>query len=63
MLFTELMNHAAKELQRMLEEEKKRLFELRLKVRANQLKQVRDVRTTRTKIARINTALRVKQAR
>ena len=63
MLFTELMNHAAKELQRMLEEEKKHLFELRLKVRANQLKQVRDVRTTRTKIARINTALRVKQAR
>lgn len=57
MAFHDFTKKDVQELERMLEEEKQRLYELRLKISVNQLKQVRDVRKTRTMIAQLLTAI------
>jgi len=53
--FKELEGKSAAELKRMLAEERARLHGLRLKLSVNQLKDVREVRATRKKIAQIIT--------
>ncbi|MBU1126589.1 MAG: 50S ribosomal protein L29 [Patescibacteria group bacterium] len=55
--FKDLKNKSANELQRMLAEERGRLYDLRLKLAVNQLKNTRQVREVRTSIAQILTQL------
>lgn len=55
--FKELQGKSANELQRMLAEERGRLYDLRLKLAVNQLKDVRQVRAVRKTIAQILTQL------
>lgn len=57
MSFKDLHKKSATELQKMLAEERQKLYELRLKVSVNQLKEVRQVRETRKRIAQILTRL------
>lgn len=57
MEFKELQAKKVGELQKMLMEEKQHLYELRLKLSVNQLKQVRQFRDTRKNIARLLTKI------
>ncbi len=57
MSFKDLNKKSEVELQKMLAEERQKLYELRLKVSVNQLKEVRQVRDTRKRIAQILTRL------
>lgn len=54
----DLNKKSASELQKMLTEERQKLYELRLKLSVNQLKEVRQVRATRKRIAQILTQLK-----
>lgn len=55
--FNELKNKSVNELHRILAEERGKLYDLRLKLSVNQLKDVSLVRTSRTLIARIQMLL------
>ena len=57
MSFKDLNKKSETELQKMLAEERQKLYDLRLKVSVNQLKEVRQVRETRKRIAQILTRL------
>jgi len=58
MSYKELTNKTEKELNEMLKEERNYLRELRFKIGANQLKDVREVREARLRVSRILTRLR-----
>ena len=58
MEFKELKGKTANELRRMLAEERATLYDLRLKMSVNQLKDVRSIRASRATIAQILTRLR-----
>ncbi len=62
MKFTELVDKDSNELKQLLKEKKLLLFEYRLKLRTMQLKNSNEIRAVRADIARINTALRAKEA-
>ena len=55
--FKEVKSKSANELRRMLAEERATLYDLRLKMSVNQLKDVRSIRKTRGNIAQILTRL------
>ncbi len=55
--FKDIKDKSAKELQRMLAEERGRLYDLRLKSAVNQLKNVRQIRQARANIAQMMTQL------
>lgn len=62
MKFTELMDKGSDELKQLLKEKKLLLFECRLKLKTMQLKNPNEIRAVKGDIARINTALRAKEA-
>lgn len=62
MEYKDLEKKSAKELEKMLGEERGNLYELRLKVSVNQLKDIRALRKTKKNIARILTKLSEKKA-
>ena len=57
MLMKDLQKKSEAELRKMLAEEQQKLYDLRLKVSVNQLKEVRQIRQTRAAIARMKTQL------
>lgn len=57
MKFQEIQKKSAEDLRKLLTEKREELRELRFKLAANQLKDVRLVRETRQLIAQINTRL------
>ena len=57
MSYKELQKKTEAELRSMLAEERQKLYDLRLKVSVNQLKEVRKIRQVRTTIARLMTQL------
>lgn len=57
MEFKELQGKTVSELNRMLAEERALLYDLRLKISVNQMKNVRQIRQIRQKIAQILTRL------
>ena len=57
MSFKDLNKKSEAELKKMLAEERQKLYDLRLKVSVNQLKEVRQLRETRKRIAQILTRL------
>ncbi|MBT4857012.1 50S ribosomal protein L29 [Candidatus Uhrbacteria bacterium] len=57
MLFKDLNKKSVTELGKMLSEEKAKLYDLRLKISVNQLKEVRQVRVTRKRIAQLMTRI------
>jgi len=59
MEYKDLSKKSVTELQKMLAEERGRLFDLRLKVSVNQLRNLREIRVTRRGIAKLLTALSV----
>ena len=61
MEFKELKNKSESELQRLLEEEREKLREMRFKVAQRQLKKVNDIRETKKIIAQILTLLNNKE--
>lgn len=60
MKFQELKDKPKEELKLMLKDEQEKLRDLRFRLSANQLKNVREVRQTRKTIAWINTLLGVR---
>lgn len=61
MEFKELKNKSESELQRLLEEEREKLLEMRFKVAQRQLKKVNDIQKTKKIIAQILTLLNNKE--
>jgi len=59
--FKELKNKSESELQRLLEEEREKLREMRFKVAQRQLKKVNDIQKTKKIIAQILTLLNNKE--
>ena len=57
MKFKELENKTEKDIQKMLTEAQSRLLELRVKVAANSLKNVREIRKLKKDVARMLTKL------
>lgn len=57
MNFKDLTKKTEAQLQKMLSEERAKLYDLRTKVSVNQLKDVREIREVRANIARILTRL------
>lgn len=62
MEYKDLEKKSEKELEKMLGEERGTLYDLRLKVSVNQLKDIRALRKTKKNIARILTKLSEKKA-
>ncbi|EKD46999.1 MAG: hypothetical protein ACD_66C00260G0002 [uncultured bacterium] len=56
-MYKDLENKSAKELEKMLSQERAKLYGLRMKLAVNQLKDVREARETRKMIANILTQL------
>ena len=61
MEFKELKNKSESELQRLLEEERDKLREMRFKVAQRQLKRVKDIQKTKKIVAQILTLLNNKE--
>ena len=61
MKFKELENKTEKDIQKMLTEAQSRLLELRFKVAANSLKNVREIRKLKKDVARMLTKLSAMQ--
>lgn len=59
--FAELKNKSANELNSVLKEQEKKLFELRAEAHAHRLKKVHEINSVRKAIARIQTLLSTKQ--
>ncbi|RMD51785.1 50S ribosomal protein L29 [Candidatus Parcubacteria bacterium] len=57
MEFKELKDKSRKELNGLLAEQRQKLYELRLKLSVNQLKQVREVRVVKKNIAKLLTRI------
>lgn len=57
-MYKELENKSEKELEKMLSQERAKLYGLRMKLAVNQLKDVREARESRKMIAKILTQLK-----
>lgn len=62
MKFTDIKDKSIAELQAMIKDEKKKLFELKLKLKTMQLSNPNEISSVRKNIARLNTALVAKSS-